>query len=75
MYTLLHLSKLLTLFRLLQKAQLTFISAIPIGFQIANKNKEAFLQDIGRAKFAENLRAELSNDTTFILIHLVGQYR
>jgi hypothetical protein len=36
-----------------------FISAIPIGFQIANKNKEALLQDIERAKFAENLRAEL----------------
>ncbi len=50
------------------------MSAIPIGFQIANKNKEALLQDIGRAKFAENLRAELSNDTAFILIHLAGQY-
>jgi hypothetical protein len=46
-----------------------FISAIPIGFQIANKNKEALLQDIERAKFAENLRAR-----RYILIHLAGQY-
>ncbi len=47
----------------LTKEQWTFISAIPIGFQVANKKKEThknfkrLSQDVGRAKFAENLRA------------------
>jgi hypothetical protein len=63
---------------------MNFIAAIPIGFQIAKQqggalNFKELSQNVGRTKLAKNLRAspfnkELSNETTFSLIHLAGQY-
>jgi hypothetical protein len=51
----------------------------PIKKQGGARNFKGPSQEGGRVKLAENLRAsplnnELSNETTFSLIHLAGQY-
>ncbi len=62
---------------------MSFIAAMPIGFQIANQKKgvalsfKGLLQGGGRTDLSENLRASLFNDDlsiepTFSQIHLAG---
>ncbi len=64
---------------------MNFIAALAIRILIANICSrcrwivDGLSKDEGRAKLAENLRAspfnkELSNETTFSLIRLAGQY-
>ncbi len=64
----------------LTKAQWIFYYDIPIVFQIGiKKTRRRSKEDGGQAKFTENLRAspfdkDLSNETTFSLIHLTGKF-